>query len=141
MNKQRTKHAVDVTVRKKKNKSAPARTAPITLVAANSTASRTIDNKTVPRIPTSSAVIIVHKLPQQTLRKSAALMSVTARYTTATPRITHKNAGVRVIVAVILRNAVIMPIIRLATIAITVQPGLQLLHDVDIKIHLPLYSM
>ena len=43
--------------------------------------------------------------------------------------------------AVILRNAVITPKIRLAETAKTVQPGLQLLHDVDIKIHLPLHSM
>ena len=43
--------------------------------------------------------------------------------------------------AVILRKAVIIPIIRLATTAITVQPGLQPLHDVDITNHLPLHSM
>ena len=125
MNKQRTKHAVDVTVREKKNKSAPARTAPITLVAVNSIASRTIDNKIVPRIPASRVVIIVHKLPQHTLRKSAALMSVTARYTTATPRSTHKNAGVTVIAAVMFKRAATMPIITLTITAKRVQLNLQ----------------
>lgn len=123
-----------MTVRKKKNRSAPVRIAPIILVAANSMASRTMESNTVPRIPASSALTILHKLSQHPRRKRAAETRIMARYTTAIPRSTHKNAVVRVIAAVILRKAAIIPIIRLVTTAITVQPGLQLLHDVDKKI-------
>ena len=141
MKKQRTRQAVDVIARKKKNKSAPARMAPVTLVAANSMARRMIDKSTVPIIPTSTAETIVHKSSQHSLRKIAPETRVTARYTTAMPSSTHKKAGVRVIAAVILKKAVIMPIIRLATTAIMVQPNEQLLHDVNINIHLPNYTM
>ena len=133
LKKQRTRQAVEVTVRKKKNSKAPASIAPIMLVATNSMARSTIERSIVPSIPASSAVTMVHRSLQHPLRKRAAAIRVTARYTTAIPRSTHKNAGVKVIAAVILRKAVIIPRIRLATTAITVQPGLQLLHDVDIK--------
>jgi hypothetical protein len=139
--KQRTRQAVDVTTRKKKNKSAPVRIAPITLVATNSIARRTIESNTVPSTPERSAVIIGHNPSQHSLREIADAIRVTPRYTTAIPRSTHKKVGVRVIAPVILRKAVIIPTIRLTTIAIKTQPGLQLLQDVDIKIHLPKYSM
>ena len=105
------------------------------LVATNSIARRTTESNIVPRIPASNAVTILHRFSQHPLRKSADETRVTARYATATPKTTHKNAGVRVITAVILKNAVIIPIIRLATIAITVQLVLQLLHVVDINFH------
>ncbi len=132
MKKQRTRQAVDVIIRKKKNKSPPVRIAPITLVATNSTASKTIERSTVPRMPASNAVTMLHKPSQHLLRKEPPETRATARYTTAIPRVTHKNAGVRVIAAVILRNAVIIPIIRLATTAKPTQPKPQLLQDVDI---------
>ena len=132
---------MDVIIRKKKNKSPPARIAPITLVAANSMASKTIERSTVPRIPASSAETMSHKSQHLSLREIALVTSVTARYTTAMPSNTHKKAGVRVMAAVILRNAVIIPRIRLATTAITVQPILQPLHDGDIIIHLTQYTM
>ena len=79
MKRQRTRQAVDVTARKKKNKSAPARTAPSTLVAANSIPRRTTESRIVPRIPESSDVIMVQRLPQHTFRKSDAETRSTAR--------------------------------------------------------------
>ncbi len=105
------------------------------LVATNSMARRTTESNIVPRTPASNAVIILHKFSQHPLRKTADETRVIARYTTAIPKSTHKNAGTSVITAVILRKAVIIPIIRLATTAITVQLVLQLLHVVDIMIH------
>ena len=102
------------------------------LAAENSIASRRIDSNTVPRIPASNTETILHRFTQQPLRKTAATAKVTARYTTAIPRSAHKNAGVTIIEPVILKNAAITPMIRLAAKAITVQSGLPLLHDVDI---------
>ena len=129
---------MDVSVRKKKNKRPPVRIAPIMLVATNSIASKIIESNIVPKMPTIKVVTIVHKSLQHSLRKIALETRAIARYPTAIPRSTHKKAGVRVIVAVILRKDVIIPMIRLITTAITVQPVLQFLHDVII-IHPPQY--
>lgn len=128
---------MDVSTRKKKNNRPPARMAPIILVATNSIASKTIESNVVPKTPTSKVFIIAHKSLQHSLslRKIAPEIRTIARYPTAIPRSTHKKAGVRVIVAVILRKDVIIPIIRLVTIVITVQLVLQHLHDVIIIFH------
>ena len=136
-----TRQAVDVTIRKKKNKRVPVRTAPSMLVATNSIARSTIERIIVPIIPERIVVIILQRFSQHSLRERAPATRITARYTTAVPRSTHKNAGVRVIAAVILKNAVMTPRTRLTAIAITVQSPLQGLHDVDIIFHLPCYSM
>ena len=141
LKKQRTRQAVDVTARKKKNKRAPARIAPITLVATNWIASKTMERSTVPKIPVSSAVIMEHNPSQHSFPKIAPAKRITARYTTAIPSNTHKKAGVRVMVAVILKNAVIMPMTRLANTAKTVRLVLQHPQDVDIKFHLPHYTI
>ena len=70
---------MEVTVRKKKNKRAPVKIAPIILVATNSMARSITESNTVPRIPVSSAVIILHKLSQHPLRNSVDEASVIAR--------------------------------------------------------------
>jgi hypothetical protein len=140
-NKHLTRQVVDVTARKKKNKSAPVRIAPITLAIANSRFKKTMVSKIVPTTPKSSAVIILHKPWQQPSRESAPEIRVTASNTTETPKSAHKKTGAKVMVPVILRNAVIIPMIRLTTTATNVQPGLKHLHDVDIKFHLPQHFM
>ena len=109
------RHATDVIIRDKKKSSAPVMIAPITLVAANVIASRTIDVSTVPSIPVSNTGRLVHTQPD--LRIVGDTASKIARYTTAMPSVTHKKAGVTVITAVKRRNAVMMPIIMLATIS------------------------
>ena len=136
-----TRQPVDVTARKKKNKSAPVRIAPITLAIANSRFRKTIDNKIVPTTPESSAVIIPHKPSQHPSRKRVPEIRVTASNATEIARSAHKNIGAKVMVPVILRNAVIIPMTRLTITATNVHPGLKHLHDVDIEFHLPQHSM
>ena len=112
------RQAVEVMNKEKKNKSAPVIIAPITLVAANVTARRTTDNKIAPKIPArinESGALMQLLLPQQFWL--AATARFTARYTTAIPKTTHKNAGVTVITAVILKSVVTIPIIILAAMA------------------------
>ena len=79
LKKQRTRQAVEVTIRKKKNSSPPVRTAPITLVAANSIARRTMERSIVPRIPVSRTETILHKSLQHWLWKIVAETRTTAR--------------------------------------------------------------
>ena len=79
MKRQRTRQAVDVTVRKKKKRSTPVRIAPIMLVATNSIARNTIESKIVPRIPASRVVIVLHRLSQHSLRNLVAAITITAR--------------------------------------------------------------
>ena len=116
------KHATDVTVREKNVKRAPEIIAPITLVATNSIAKRTTDVKIAPRIPVKStgSTAQTHPLLPVPLT-TAANIGVNARYTTAIPRTTHKNAGVIVITAVMRSIAVITPTIKLAIIESTEQ--------------------
>lgn len=110
--------------------------APITLVAANVIPRRITDVRIVPKMPVRKA-----DNPEQTQLRVVLPLSidaprVIARYTTAIPKRTHKNAGVNVITAVMLRKAAIIPIITLAIIAIPVQFGLQLQFKLDIYFHL-----
>lgn len=117
----------DVIIRVKNPSSAPAKIAPITLVAAKSIAKRINESKIVPKIPIMSVVNDEHThLLFFQLFVVAVITAVIPRYTMATPKRTHKNAGVREIIPLKLRNAVIIPIIILATTANTVQLGLQL---------------
>ena len=96
------------------------------LAAAKVIPKRTIDRKIVPKIPVSRTGIIPHTHPPiPALRIAGLTTSVTARYTTAIPSSTHKNAGVTVITAEKVRNAVIIPIIIAAITAMAVQFILQ----------------
>ena len=109
-------------IREKNNNKRPVMIAPTTLVAANSIARSTTDIKIVPSIPirrTGRTAHIQSLIPNPSANDK--VISTTARYETAIPNTTHKNAGVTVIVAVIVKNAVIIPIIMLATIASPVQ--------------------
>ena len=120
-------HATEVIIRAKKPSNKPAKIAPITLVAAKLTAKRISESKIVPKIPIISVVNDEHiHLLVPLLSDAAVITAVMPRYTIAIPKVTHKNAGVRVMVALKVRNAVIMPIIILATTANTVQLGPQL---------------
>ena len=109
--------------------------APIMLVAANSTARSTIAKKIVAIIATRSTEST--ELMQQAILllqqfTDAIVIRRIARYTTAMPKTTHKNAGVTVIAAVIVRNAVMMPTTMLTMSATVVQVFLhaQLLFDI-----------
>lgn len=131
------RQAVEDIASAKKNKSNPVIIAPIILVATNSIANRIIENKIVPRTPTRLKERLEQTQPTSALSpKEEAVTRVTARYTTAMPKTTHKNAGVTVITAVILRKAVIIPIIKLETRAIPaqllLQPQLQFIIDINI---------
>ena len=86
------------------------------LVAANSTAKRIAAVKMVPRIPVRIAERMAQILQPriQVSPKNGVFASKIARYPTAMPRTTHKNAGSTVMTAAKRRNAVIVPIIKLA---------------------------
>ena len=118
------RQAVSVRVRKNDSKRRPVITAPTTLVAANSTASSTTAKRIVARMAPKSTERVVFiqqgaQLSQQFMDTVAR--STTPRYTTAMPNTVHKNAGVTVIAAVILRNAAIIPTAMLMIRATVVQ--------------------
>ena len=102
---------MDVTVREKNIRRAPVIIAPNRLVAAKGIARSITDTKIVPRMPATSGVIAGHTQVRLLLfRIIAAVMGRIARYTTAMPKSTHKNAGVTVITAIKRSIAVIIPI-------------------------------
>lgn len=111
--------------------------APITLVAANDIDNNISEVRIVPRIPIINAENAGHL---QRVSSDLSLFFVptkaSARYTTAIPNTTHKNAGVTVITAEKVRNAVIIPMIMLATTAIPVQSILHPQFEFDIIFHL-----
>lgn len=100
-------------IRKKKANNKPAKIAPITLVAANSTAKSTNDTKIVPMIPIDHAVLLAQLHFLTVSQPKAVVARPIARYKTAIPNTTHRNAGVRVITAIKVRKAVIIPTIIL----------------------------
>jgi hypothetical protein len=113
--------------------SAPVIIAPIMLVATNSIAKRITEVRIVPRIPVNRVGTMEHTqrlIPD--IRICAAESRVNPRNATAIPKTTQRNIGVRVITAVILRNAAIMPMIILATIARPAQLHLQSQPHLDI---------
>ncbi len=107
--------------------------APIMLVAAKPTIRSTAAVNIVPNIPASKADIAehIHLVLFSVFTKGVVIRAI-ARNKIATPSAVIKITGVIVIVAVIVRNAVIMPIIMLATIATPVQLNLQL----QFKLHI-----
>jgi hypothetical protein len=117
-----------VSIKDKNAKSPPVIIAPTILVATKSIASSTTDNTIAPKIPVRSVDKTVHKQLFLTFGHCEidVEIRIIARYTTAIPSITHKNASPTVITAVMRKNAVIMPIIILATIAKNGQVILQL---------------
>jgi len=118
------KQAVVVSVRDRKNSNTPAMMAPKILVAAKPTPSRMTAESAVPKMPVRTAVAVLQM--QALLDSVPDEANSTARYTTAMPRATHKNAGVIVMVAVKVRAAAIMPIMKLAMAASVTQLHVQL---------------
>lgn len=122
------RQAVDVSIKDKNAKRPPVIIAPIILVATKSMASSTTDNKIAPKIPVTSADKTAHIQLFLALGRWAIDVEIRtiARYTTAIPSTTHKNASPTVITAVMRKKAVIIPIIMLTTIAKNGQVILQL---------------
>lgn len=110
-----TRQAVSETTSERNVSSNPEIIAPITLVAANVIPKRTIDTSIAPSIAIKSTERILHTHSLALPRIFVLVIRVIARYTTAIPRTTHKNAGVTVIVAVKVKNAVIIPMMIAAT--------------------------
>ena len=85
------------------------------LVAANGIAKSTTDKRIVPKIPVSTAEVVVETQVEQILwPQSAVAISVAKRNKMAIPKATISNIGVTVITPVILKNATIMPMMILA---------------------------
>ena len=120
-----TLQAVVVISNEKNVNKTPVNIAPITLVAANETARSINENRIEPKTPIIHAVEFGHKHRLAESELSAATTRFTPRYTIATPKTTHKKAGVTVIVAINVRKAVITPTSILPIIEIPVQLNLQ----------------
>ena len=120
-----TRQAVAVMISEKKNKSTPVRIAPTILVATNGIANKTTENSTVPTIPLSKEFTVFAVQDAAVASVSNAFTSRIAKYATATPNVTHKNAGVTVMTAMMRKKAATTPIIRLTTTAMLVHVFLQ----------------
>ena len=84
-------------------------------------------------MPSSKVLSAEHlQMLESERRDNAVAITSTARYTTAMPSNTHRNAVVTVIAAVIWKKAANTPMIRAAMIAATVQLHLQLQLQVTI---------
>ena len=116
-----TRHAVDATVRETKNNSAPVKTAPRMLVATKRIANNTTESNAVPKIPIRMLFIVLpmQPFPIPSCENRAPIKS-TAKYPIATPSVTHRKAGVTVIIPINRKNAAITPMIKLATTAVLV---------------------
>lgn len=113
-----TRQTVDVIRSEKKKRRTPTIIAPKTLVAGNVIANNIIERSIVPNIPARTNDKGVSIQPHNLRHlKLADTIRFTARYTTAIPKRTHKNAGVTVITAVIVSKVAIIPTIALAPIA------------------------
>lgn len=134
---QLTRQAVTVSTRDRKNINAPVIIAPIILVAAKVIARSITAVRAVPKIPVSNTGNVLHTQPSASLLLLRAdARSATPRYTTAIPSATHKNAGVTVITAVIVKNAATTPKMMLARTARAVQLLLQPQPNLFIYFHL-----
>lgn len=117
------RHAVKTTVSVKNPSSAPDKIAPSKLVAAKVIPRSTSERKIVPSIPTKRVVRTEHIQDLSSYPSEIdVIRRLTPRYTTPIPKITHKKAGVRVIVALNVKNAVIIATIILATTPIPTHP-------------------
>ena len=97
-----------------------------TLVAGNSIARRMRAVRMANSIPASISGIESHEQSFLNGRAPTEATSNIARYTTAIPNATHKNAVETVIIAVKLKIAAVIPTIMLAAIANKVQSNLVL---------------
>ena len=91
------------------------------------TARRITENRIVPRMASSRVFSAAQWHSVFRMQQDVPALSVRIpRKPTAVPNAAHKNTGVTVMTAVICRNAVMMPTMRLATTAAMVQLHLQL---------------
>ena len=112
----------ETTINVKNKSSNPEMIAPTMLVAANVIPRSITEVNIVPSIPVRRVGSTLHTQHLEPyLRMMVVIIGVKARYTTAIPNNTHKKAGVTVMVAAKVRNAVITPTIILAIIATKVQ--------------------
>lgn len=127
------RHTLETMSKVKNARSNPAKIAPRMLVAANVMPRRIIDTRIVPKIPKSNVFKEEQKQPSplEEYEPPEVARSI-ARYTTAIPRRTHRNAGVMVIVAIKVSIPAITPIIIAATIAMLVHCALQRQESSDI---------
>ncbi len=124
---------ISAIIRVKKKPRAPAIIAPTMLVAAKVMPKRITDVRIVPKIPVKRTVSLGHmQFCTAVHLKDGDSANATARYTIAIPSVTKVNAGVMVMVAVMVRKAVITPIRMLAMMARIVQPSLHLNLNPDI---------
>ncbi len=107
-----------------------------TLVAANVIAKSITAVRMVSSMPASISGIESQEQPFLKERIPTEVTSNIARYTTAIPNATHKNAVETVIIAVKLKIAAVMPTITLAAIANKVQSNLVLQLQFLIFFHL-----
>ena len=119
----------------------PTNTALRMLVVMTPTASRTRENRILPRLPIRAAVsaaqVQPHRLQDCCIDPENSRIP---RETTPIPKATHRNAVVTVMVPVIWRNAAIMPMIRLAIPESSAQEHLQL-HIVIVSPPMTIYAV
>ena len=125
------KQAVSKKIKEANANKAPVIIAPIMLVATKVIPKSITDVTIAPKIAVNKTV----KTGQIQLfcampEKLADFTKIIARYKTAIPKTTHKNAGVKVITAVVRKTAAIIPIITLAITATTEQFDLQKQTDI-----------
>ena len=109
------RHTVSVNIKERNPISAPEIIVPIMLVAAKVTPKSITDVNTAPKIATSKTESAEQaQLLTESSEICGDVIKSIARYTVAIPKATHKNAGVKVITAVVVRTAPIAPIIILA---------------------------
>jgi hypothetical protein len=120
------KHTLSVNIKEKNPINAPEIIVPIILVVAKVIPKRIKDVNTAPKIAVNKTERTGQRqLFTAMLENLADVNKIIARYTVATPKTTHKNAGVKVITAVVRRTAPIAPKIILTITATTEQLDLQ----------------
>lgn len=125
------RHTVSANIKEKNPIKAPEIIVPIILVVAKVIPKRIKDVNTAPKIAVNKTESTGQiQLFMGRLEILADDNKIIARYTVATPKTTHKNAGVRVITAVVERTAPIAPKMILAITATTEQLDLQEQKDI-----------
>lgn len=125
------RHTVSANIKEKNPINAPEIIVPIMLVVAKVIPKRIKEVNTAPKIAVNKTERTGQmQLFAVTLENLADVIKIIARYTTATPKTTHKNAGVKVITAVVVRTAPIAPKIILTITATTEQLDLQEQKDI-----------
>ena len=120
------KHTVSANIKEKNPINAPEIMVPIMLVVAKVMPKRIKAVNTAPKIAVNKTERTGQiQLFTEIFENLADANKIIARYTVATPKTTHKNAGVNVITAVVRKTAAITPIMMLAIIAATEQFDLQ----------------